>query len=336
MVCNGVIILECLCVKVKKRSGESVRAVLFEQDLLDNSFRIAADGDYLYLPIKSTPDESLFTHPVSVEYHECEPQQSRPTLKDMLGYAPSFEIVGDIAIIDSDEPEAEKVARALLKFRPQLKAVLGEGPAIEGEFRVRPMRFIAGEKHTETIHKDHGCLYALDIAKVYFSPRLSTERQRIADQIGPDDVVVDMFAGVGPYSIPAAKRCRKVYAADKNPEAVKFLKKNVELNKLDNMEAMEADARDLPEILGQVADHVIMNLPHNASDFLKEAIALTKPGGVIHYYAMAHEDSLFGPSIDIIKKAATDAGRRVEVVETRTVRSYAPHQYNICIDARID
>ncbi|MBP2031174.1 tRNA (guanine37-N1)-methyltransferase [Methanohalophilus levihalophilus] len=328
-------ILECLCAKVEKRKGEPVRAILFEQDLLDNSFRISSDDGYLYLPVKSKPDKSILPHPVTFEYRECESQQTQPTLEDMLGYSPSFEIVGEIAIIDAEELEAEKVAVALLKFRPQLKTVLGEGSAIEGEFRVRPMQLIAGEDSTETIHKDHGCLYAVDIAKVYFSPRLSTERQRIADQIGPNDVVVDMFAGVGPYSIPAAKRCRKVYAVDKNPEAVKFLKKNIELNKLDNVEAMVADAHDLPDIFGQIADHVIMNLPHNASDFLEEAVALAKPGGVIHYYAMSHEDSLFEPSLDLIRKAASNAGRSVEVVETRTVRSYAPHQYNICIDARI-
>ena len=321
--------------KVEKRKGEPIRAVLFEHNLLDNSYKIAADSDYLFIPVKSHPDAFLLPHPINVEYYECDPQQTQLTLEDLLGYAPSFEIVGDIAIIDSDEPDAEKVAQALLKFRPQLKTVLGEGSAIEGEFRVRPMRLIAGENSTETIHKDHGCLYAVDIAKVYFSPRLSTERQRIAEQIGSDDVVVDMFAGVGPYSIPAAKRCRKVYAIDKNPEAVKFLKKNVELNKLDNVESMVADAHELPKILGQVADHVIMNLPHDASDFLNEAVALAKPEGVIHYYAMAHEDALFEPSLELINKAASDAGRIVEVLETRTVRSYAPHQYNICIDARI-
>jgi tRNA (guanine37-N1)-methyltransferase len=79
-----------------------------------------------------------------------------------------------------------------------------------------------------------------------------------------------------------------------------------------------------------------MNLPHNASDFLEEAIALTKPQGVIHYYAMAHEDDLSGPSTKLIERASSRAGRHAEVLERRTVRSYAPHQYNICIDAKID
>lgn len=322
--------------KVGKRNGEPVRVALFEKDLLDNSLRIAVEGDYLFLPVKAKPDPGIFPFPAEVEFHECEPQQSRPTPEDILGYAPSFEVVGDIAIIDSGEQEAEKVAQVLMEVRPHIKTVLGEGPAVEGEFRVRPVRYITGEKRTETVHKDHGCLYALDIAKMYFSPRLSTERQRIADQIGPADVVVDMFAGVGPYSIPAAKRCRQVYATDKNPEAVRYLIRNVTLNRLDNVEVIEADAHDLPGILGQVADHVIMNLPHNASDFLEEAIALTKPQGVIHYYAMAHEDDLSGPSTKLIERASSRAGRHAEVLERRTVRSYAPHQYNICIDVRID
>jgi tRNA (guanine37-N1)-methyltransferase len=331
--------MERLCVKVKKRFGEPVRQALAEMDLLDNSYRLSADDDCLYVPVvDDCPEDVCLNLPPGAEItkHDLQPNKKQLTPESLLGYSPSFEIVGDIAILDGDEEEPETVARALLEFRKSLHVVLQEESGITGEFRVRRFRLVAGEDRTETVHRDHGCRYLVDIAKAYFTPRLSTERQRVVLQLKPKDVVVDMFAGVGPYSIAAAKKCGYVYAIDKNPQAVEYLLKNIELNRLDNVEAFVADARDLPRMLGAVADHVIMNLPHNACDFVNEAVALTKPGGVIHYYAMAHEDDLFGPSLCLIEEAVKKAGREFEVMVTRSVRSYAPHQYNICIDMRID
>jgi len=331
--------MERLCVKVKKRFGEPVRQALAEMDLLDNSYRLSADDDCLYVPVMDECPEDVCSnlpHVAELVKHDLQPNKKQITPENLLGFSPSFEIVGDIAILDGDEEEPEKVAQTLLEFRKSLRVVLQEKAGITGEFRVRSFRLVAGEDRTETVHRDHGYRYLVDVAKVYFTPRLSTERQRVVLQLKSDDVVVDMFAGVGPYSIPAAKKCGYVYAIDKNPHAVEYLQKNIELNRLDNVEAFVADARDLPQRLGQVADHVIMNLPHNACDFVNEAVALTKPGGIIHYYAMAHEDALFGPSLCLIEEAAKKADREFEVLETRSVRSYAPHQYNICIDVRID
>ena len=78
-----------------------------------------------------------------------------------------------------------------------------------------------------------------------------------------------------------------------------------------------------------------MNLPHNAFEFLDSAVLLTKPGGIIHYYGITPEDDLFGSSIELIRAAAEKAGRKTEILDKKVVRSYAPHQYNICIEARI-
>ena len=146
-----------------------------------------------------------------------------------------------------------------------------------------------------------------------------------------------MFAGVGPYSILIAKSKKpsKVVAIDKNPDAVRYLRENIILNSAKNIEAIEGDAREEAKKFAVTADHVIMNLPHNAHEFLDPAVLLTKPGGIIHYYGMAHEDDLFESFIKLIRAAAERAGRQVEVLEKRVVRSYAPHQYNVCIEARI-
>jgi tRNA (guanine37-N1)-methyltransferase len=146
-----------------------------------------------------------------------------------------------------------------------------------------------------------------------------------------------MFAGVGPYSILLAKSKKpsNVVAIDKNPDAVHYLKENITLNSAKNIEAIEGDSREEAKKFANTADHVIMNLPHSAHEFLDSAILLTKPGGIIHYYGIAHEDDLFEGYIKLINVAAERTGRHIKILEKRVVRSYAPYQYNICIEVKI-
>ncbi len=310
-----------------------------ELDILDKSLKISSEDGELYIPIERelTPEEldELPEDAKQIE-REFESHEKILTLEDILGFTPGYEIIGDIALIEADEPEAQKIADALLKLHKNVNTVLGAVSAVEGEFRTRRFKVLAGEERTETIHKDHGCKYKVDLARAYFTPRLSTERQRIVSQISENDVVFDMFAGVGPYSIPIAKKCKKVIAMDKNPDAINFLKENVKFNSIGNIKVIEGDANEIARNFKGIADHVIMNLPHSADAFLDAAIYVTAPQGIIHYYGMTHEDDLFDSSIGLIEAAAKKVGRSVEVVECRTVRSYAPHQYNVCIEVRIN
>ena len=329
------------CVKVPKRYGEPNRRALIEMELLDSSKKITSDADHLFIPIVREPDDAEKGNLVDVEFleHEFEEHEKAPTLEDLLGFVPHYEVIGDIALIEADDPDAVRIGEALLKFHPHVNTVLGATSPVVGEFRVREFVLVAGVNKTETIHKEYGCRYIVDLAKAYFTPRLSTERERILSWIKPDDVVVDMFAGVGPYSILIAKKAspKKVVAIDKNPAAVEFLRRNVVLNSVDNVEVVEGDANVEAETqrFAGIADHVIMNLPHNAYDFLDSAVKLIKTGGMIHYYGITHEDDLFDGSIGLIEAAAKRVGRQIEVMGKRTVRSYAPHQYNVCIEVRV-
>ncbi|MEL4305267.1 class I SAM-dependent methyltransferase family protein [Methanococcoides sp. LMO-2] len=326
------------CIAIPKKKGEPARKFLMELDILDKSLKIFSEGDELYLPLERelTPDEldELPEEARQVD-HDFESHEKILKLEDILGFTPGYEIVGDIALIEADEVEAEKIAYALLKVHKNVQTVLGAVSAVEGEFRTRRFKVLAGEERTETVHKDHGFKYKVDLERAYFTPRLSTERQRIVSQVGEDDVVLDMFAGVGPYSIPIARKCKRVIAMDKNPDAIHFLKENVKLNSIENIELIEGDANEIARNFEGIADHVIMNLPHSADAFLDAAIYVTAPKGIIHYYGMTHEDDLYESSIGLIEAAAKRANRTIEVVECRTVRSYAPHQYNVCIEVRI-
>lgn len=309
-------------------------------DLLDNSARIISEGDHLLLPLTRKPEEvELKELPGDFELgeHEFEEQKGQLKLDDLLEVVPHFEIVGDIALIEDDVAEPEKVADAIMTVKKNVKTVLAAMSPVEGEFRTRRFRTVAGEDRTSTIHREYGSRFYIDLERAYFTPRLATERARILTQIEEGQTVVDMFAGVGPYSIMIARKSPEiqVIAIDKNPDAVEFLHRNVELNSTSNVEAIEGDANIEAERFASVADHVIMNLPHNANEFLDAAVKLCAPNAIIHYYDITPEDDLFESSLKLIDEAAERAGRTTELVETRVVRSYAPHQFNVCIEMRV-
>lgn len=331
------------CIKIPKKKGEAARRVLLDFEILDNSLKIGSDESFLYLPLS----RELLSHELADLPAEAEPaefdfeaQEKKPTPGDLLGFNPAYELIGNIALLedpDLDSQKASRIAAALLRTQPNIKTVVKPLTPVIGEFRVREFEVIAGEPRTETVHREYGCRYKVDLSKAYFTPRLSTERSRILSWVKNGDTVVDMFAGVGPYSILLAKSNRpsKVVAIDKNPDAVHYLTENISLNSAKNIEAIEGDAREEAKRFAGTADHVIMNLPHNAHEFLNSAVLLTKPAGIIHYYGITPEDDLFESSVELIRKAAEKAGRKIEILEKRVVRSYAPHQYNICIEARI-
>ncbi|MDD1727390.1 MAG: class I SAM-dependent methyltransferase family protein, partial [Methanothrix sp.] len=252
--------------------------------------------------------------------------------EDILGYRPSFEVVGDIALVE--EADAEAVAKVLMATSKGIKTVIAAVSDVEGEFRTRRFRHVAGEVRTSTIHKAHGLRYKVDLEGAYFTERLGTERLRVSRLVRPGDFVLDMFAGVGPFSLLLARGGAHVAAMDKNPVAVRCLRENAILNKIKDMEILEGDAAELALGFEGQADHVIMNLPHSASSFLVPAIRAAKSGGVVHYYCIAPEDDLYRDEA-LIRKAAESLEAGVEVLYRGIVRSYAPRRHNVVIDFRV-
>ena len=224
-------------------------------------------------------------------------------LKDVLGGVLSpdessqvysaFDQIGSIVIIkipDALVPRQDLIARAILDNIKTARTVFAQVSAVQGDFRVRDLQFLAGENTTLTEYKEHGCRFKVDVARTYFSPRLSTERQRIADMIGDNEIIVNMFAGVGTFSIiiaKANKTCR-VYSIDSNITAADLCTENARLNKVgDRVESICADASTaIKERLAGVADRVLMPLPERAKEFVPDAVLALKPkGGMVHYFA---------------------------------------------------
>jgi len=251
----------------------------------------------------------------------------------LLGRKPSFEVVGDVAVLEDPDEEA---AAAIMAVHRNVHAVISPLSAVEGEFRTRRFCTVAGEARTATVHREHGLRYRVDLERAYFTPRLGTERLRIANLVKPGEAAFDIFAGVGPFALLMAKRGARVVAVDKNPDAVRLLRENAALNRIEDIVILEADAADLAEEYKNCADRIIMNLPHTGHDFLGVAIRIAKKGGVVHYYAIAPEDDLFGRDTAFVEEAARASGVEVEILRRGVVRSYAPHRYNIVIDFRVE
>jgi tRNA (guanine37-N1)-methyltransferase len=321
--------MESLCVRVPKKDGEKVRQKLIELGSIDKDLKIKSENRDILIPV-SMPVEGY-----RIEKADFEALIKEKPPAEILGFSPAYEQIGDIVIIDRYESEAKRVADVLLR-QNKIRTVLQAETSISGEYRTRGLSILAGERKTETIYTENGCKYMIDLAKVYFTPRLATERLRVASQVHEGDLVVDMFAGVGPFSILIAKRFprTRVIAIDKNPDAIRYLGENVKLNKVKNIEIREGDARE--EIRGlKGADHVIMNLPHSGLEFLDAAMGILKKGGIIHFYAIAHEDDLFDGLLKKIGEIAHGMNLRITQVNKRVVRPYAPYQYNICIEFQV-
>jgi len=165
-----------------------------------------------------------------------------------------------------------------------VKTVLRQVSPFSGSLRLRWLSWVAGEKRTETVHKEHGCLSKVDLARCYFSPRLLYERRRIAQRVGRGEVVANLFSGVGCYSIVIARHSEagRVYSVEVNPVAIEYQAENVRLNRVESVvEVILGDAASMVKArLQNVADRVLMPLPEKAFEYLDYAIMALKPGKV--------------------------------------------------------
>ena len=213
----------------------------------------------------------------------------RAGVEDPGGVSSGVDVVGDIAIVrlgDFTVSEKRRVAGALLEQLKNVRVVMEQKGGVEGEYRLRTLRHLAGEKRSATVHRENGCSFRVDVVKCYFSPRLSTERLRVAEAVKPGEHVLNMFAGVGPFSIPIAKlKGAKVLSCELNEYAARLHSENDSMNKVDGLvEVVNGDAADLPRITKKKFDRVIMPLPSEANRFLPAALVMAKKGGTIHYY----------------------------------------------------
>jgi len=256
----------------------------------------------------------------------------------------SFDVVGDIAIIDLP-PElqayATEVGNGILQVSPHVRLAVRKSGEVAGKFRTRDLQTLVGSGSMETVHREFSCSYRLDVSSVYFNPRLSYERLRVSQQIKESEVVVDMFAGVGPYSILVAKLHpnSRVHSVDINPSAIKYLKENIFANGVaDRVTPLLGDVRNFSAAeLSGIAHRVIMNLPSEAENYLDAALRiLRKEGGLIHFYQFAQRDANVDSIKASFKSTVSAENRKVKSFDfCKQIREVAPGRVQFAIDAAI-
>ncbi len=257
----------------------------------------------------------------------------------------SFDLVGNIAIIKApiNAADAEIVAKQIMSTHTGVKTVFSQTSPIRGHHRIRQLTLLAGENTTVTKHKEAGCVFAVDVEKCYFSPRLSHERLRIATQVSPHETVVNMFSGVGCFSVIIAKFISKikVYSIDVNPTAYQYMVENVRVNRVyGKVYPQLGDSKVIVESqLQGIADRVLMPLPEKIFEYLPVALsALKKEGGWIHIYDFQHaigkEDPVEKTELKVAETLES-LGVHYVFAYSHVVRSTGPNWYQTVIDIHI-
>jgi len=253
----------------------------------------------------------------------------------------SFDQIGEIIILripDSLKSKKKIIGEALLDQVKTTRSVFYQSSPVEGEFRTRNLEILAGEDNTETEYKESGCRFLVDVEKAFFSPRLSTERERIANLTHDGEIIINMFGGIGMFSILAAKvsKCT-VYNIDINPNASLLCEKNIELNKLKGkIISLNGDSvKIIQDKLQNSADRVLMLLPERSDEFLETAILATKNNGIIHYYSHVHADKKQDATKFSEEHYLNTSKVESKILNSRIVRPVGPRFYQTVVDVQI-
>ncbi|KKG16121.1 methyltransferase [Methanosarcina sp. 2.H.T.1A.6] len=337
-------------IRVPLEKGEEARLEVIIADLFDDTRKIrklqTEEGTFLEIPVTEAAGEKIGDFPV-IEQENPEFLEKTGSLKEYLkdslteaelACVPSgWHILGDIIIVsipESLESKKIRIAEALLSMYPKCRSVVRDF-GIEGQFR-QPKRELLLGTSTETIHKEHGCLFKQDVTKVMYSKGNLEERKRMS-KLGSGEIVVDMFAGIGYFSIPMAVHARpeKIISIEINPESFAYLKENVRLNHVEDIiTPVPGDcSHAAPE--GE-ADRVIMGYVGTTHHYLEPAMkALKKSGGILHYHETVPENLARTRPEERIKKAAGCLGKKVEVLAIRRIKKYSPGVLHVVVDVRI-
>ncbi len=305
--------------RVRKEGAQDAIERLKAEGKYDPSRRPLSEGEWVFVPVLPGVEGAVD--------RELPAKKRRPSLREKFGIG-SFDLVGDVAIVQVPEGvPGKEVGEHLMALYPRLKAVYHRGP-VGGDFRVPELELIAGTPG-ETAHRERGFIFKLDPAKVFFSPRQSSERERLLRYVRGGDKVAVFFAGVGPIPVYFSRLtgAERIYAVELNPDACGYMRENLRLNKCENVEVLCGDVRTLYKKLPK-CDLVVMPLPHGAGDFLREAWETLKPGGRVIIYLASHEGELDLSGVE----------RLFRVMEVRRELEIGPrlHRYVVYGEKRVD
>jgi tRNA (guanine37-N1)-methyltransferase len=337
-----------LCLGVPRKKAQGALMTIRENKLLSPDIEIVEEDGIVYIPLNVSGPEDL-SKTISAlgmtAIKDLAPLHRPPkSYKDLLDLPPdlqeelpsSFDVIGDVCIIKLPSTLMEyagRIGNAILGANRSLKKVAMDG-GVKGEFRLRDLTVIAGDKNLETVHIENNVRLKLDPSLVYFSPRLSSERLRISSLAGKGRVL-DMFCGVGPFALTVARHseANEIVGIDLNPDCIRYFNTNISINSVeDRVNAILGDARDIAPTLGSF-DRIIMNLPHSSLDFLESALQCIHEG-TIHMYSITEGSSIM-EEISRIDSILKRSGRDHSISFIKEVHQYSPTSHMMVFDLSV-
>jgi len=333
-----------LAVKVKLKDGEKVLKDLRERGFLDSDYKIEEEKGFLFIPVEERVKKYKVVErklkKIKKEKTVAEMLKNKLSEEKLNLLPRTFEEIGDILVLELPEKLKKKrkmIGEAFLKRYGQIKTVLMKKEEHTGEFRLRKLEWLAGEKKKETWYKENGVELKVHLEKAYFSTKLAGERLRIAELAMPGEEVLVMFSGVGVYPLVIARnsKAKEVVGVELNPYAHKLGEENVKKNKFwGKVKLYQGDARKVVPELGRKFDKVVMPLPKTGEQFLHVALDAVKKNGFIHYYAFLGEE-FFESEAEKIKKICKENGKRCKIWQWQKCGSFAPGVFRIVYDVQV-
>jgi tRNA (guanine37-N1)-methyltransferase len=314
--------------------GEAARRIVASLGIGRSDLKLGRRDGLLLIPL-SGPAEVPIPE-ARVELTEFESYGVPRTYKDVATVPadlrpllPSaFDVVGDLVLIKLPpalRAHGAEIGRAILQAHANVKGVFHDS-GVGGEHRLRRLVHLAGEERTRTIHSEYGARFYVDVATAYFSPRLANEHQRVALEVQPGEWFLDATAGVGPFSVLAAKRriARRISAIDLNHDAVVLLRQNLELNRVEGL--VEVHEGDSVRLMAEFAgfQRAAINLPHGGEPILRAAWKVAAEGATIHYNSIVASQALDAIGRRLLEELRSVTERGGELLATRIVHAYSP------------
>jgi len=341
-----------LALRVPSRNAEAARHLMTQSGILDKHHRILSGDGFTEIPAlaRPLPDLMASLEGLGSEVIDSREYPWRETFKqpfkDILAdieipevlkelLPKKWEQLGHVLVLKID-PELDawkgEIARAYAHIL-KMDTVLRDTGGIKGQYREPVMEFLLGQK-AETTHMENGIRYCLDASRLMFSSGNVDERIRMSNVCESGEVVVDMFAGIGYFTLPMAVHSEpaRIVSHEINSLAFEYLKKNIELNDAQVVEPVRGNCLDAEE---GIADRVVMGYVGTTHEYLPKAIRILRGKGMIHYHETCPEKLMQERPLARVKEAAMDAGKHIEIIEIRKIKSYSPGVWHVVIDVAI-
>ncbi|MEM4336755.1 MAG: class I SAM-dependent methyltransferase family protein [Candidatus Woesearchaeota archaeon] len=337
-------------IKVHLKEAEKVIRLLKNNNLYDFSRKIKKMEEYVIIPVTSPKEvKKLIKDAIFVRARLSKIKKIKKikdavagklTNKELKIIRNSYDVVGSIAILEIPKELEKKekiIAKEIIKMNGRVKTIVKKLGAHIGKFRVQKMKYLAGKKTKETIHRENGVSIKLNVEKAYFSPRLSSERLRISKLVKKGEKVLVMFSGVAPYVCVIAKNsdAKEIVGVEINPEAHKYATENIIINKIKNARLYLGDVKKIVPALQEKFDRIIMPLPKSAEDFLDVAFSASKKGTIIHFYDFLHESEIPHRALYKIEKVCKEKNIKWKLNGYFKCGQHSPRVYRVCVDFEV-